>query len=346
VQLGRALAAVCDEDDRVALAFVRGVLEVAGIGSAGTRALVVRDRLPAVVTSTQQSQLFADVGRTSLRRRVGRVGAVDLDFKGADGWRLLVELKIDAGPGPDQIRRYLNTKAPLVAVVRDPADAAFKVDGDSPRNWLGAVSWESITPILRGLPIETDAGTWNELLDIATADGDLGKRRARSTQAGRDAAAALDLAWPKLVDSLVLAVERKHGKRAAALVADSHGRRNGGGTSGAGVGIALPSDRGPYRIWVGLWEADSAAPMISVAWYPPSARAAKRQLREAHARIENRGFEARDVGIYKRERSLPASAVRELGLAAVLAREAGIDIAELGRAGVLAVDIERLRERR
>lgn len=137
--------------------------------------------------------MYADVGRGVLRRRIERVGAVDLDFQGDGGWRLLVELKIDAGFGDGQQPRYLRTRHPLLAIVRDPALPQVESESKLATNGLGAVSWEAVVPVMRALPVEptTDATQWQELLDIAVKQGDLTKRsspRAKTGAAATEAA--------------------------------------------------------------------------------------------------------------------------------------------------------------
>jgi hypothetical protein len=346
VQLGRALHEVC-LDDKVARAFSVGLLELVLASGGDKAAKRLLERMPAEVTCSEQTHLFADVGRNSLRRRIERVGVVDLDFKGGRGWRLIVELKLDAPFGPSQRPRYLAARHPLVAVMRRAALDDEVRPGTDGGPWLGAVTWEALLPVLRSLPItaKSTAAQWSELLDVAMEDGDFAKQRAARTKTGKEAAGALEQAWPDLQAVFVAAVGKKHGKRAAKTFEDAIVPRHGGGRDGAGIGIATSADD-QWLAWVTLTEPQSTAPAIAVSWRPPPGRRAKRDLAAAHARLEQNGFEQRAEGQWMRQYALPSSDVRDLGLVGAIRNHVGQDLTEIARSGVLQLDVLELRESR
>jgi hypothetical protein len=339
------LHSICDDDNRVARAFVVGLLQAVQSGRPTAPAARLLAKLPAEVTASQQSHLFAPVGRSALRRRIERVGAVDLDFKGPGGWRLLVELKIDAVFGPEQRPRYLSTRIPLVAVIRDRSAYDRARDTDLPGNWLGVVSWEELIPVLRALPISGNRARaeWRELVALAIEDGDLiGGRRRRSQGQCKQAAAILHAAWPEVCAALISAVELKYGKRAARRLEAEVERKDSGSLDGAGIGIGLRSE--PV-VWIALREPASSSPVVSVSWRPPSGRGAAHRLRDAHVRLQALGFERRRAGgEYIRERWLPSSDVRDLGLPDTLVRRVTDDLLALVKTGVVADDVARVRD--
>jgi hypothetical protein len=69
---------------------------------------------------------------------------------GRDDWSVVVELKLTAGYGTQQLARYLDYGAPVLSVVghRD-VTVTREVSGHS--GWLGEALWRDLQPTLRGL---------------------------------------------------------------------------------------------------------------------------------------------------------------------------------------------------
>src|SRR3954451_16615398 len=106
-QLTRTLATVFGADEALAAAFVRSLV---------------------LVSKRRDGPAWAELPeRLGCRGEVDTAqGRVDLEFVDASGeWLILVELKIDAGYGHNQIERYLQTldvanpKHVLAAITRD-----------------------------------------------------------------------------------------------------------------------------------------------------------------------------------------------------------------------------------
>jgi hypothetical protein len=95
-------------------------------------------------------------------------------------WDVIVELKVHAGYGRDQLRRYLSSlrrvpNAYLVAVTRDDpryGEAGLLDDG----RWLGSIRWRHLLPGLRDLPIRRHALQlqWLLFLDVLEREGSMG----------------------------------------------------------------------------------------------------------------------------------------------------------------------------
>src|SRR5262245_43187530 len=110
-------------------------------------------------------------------------GRADLSFTDATGrWHAIVEIKIYAGYGHDQVGRYLRSlrsgeHGVVVAVTRDvPTRGESVVD----TRWAGSVQWGTLLPGLRRLrPIDPDlAAQWPLFLDVLEAEGDMGFTKA------------------------------------------------------------------------------------------------------------------------------------------------------------------------
>jgi hypothetical protein len=92
---------------------------------------------------------------------VVETGRLDLRFGDERAWDVIVELKLYASYGRDQLNRYLRAlhevkHAYLIAVTRDVPIYGETHLTNEPR-WLGSVRWRSLLPGLRALPIETEA---------------------------------------------------------------------------------------------------------------------------------------------------------------------------------------------
>jgi hypothetical protein len=112
-------------------------------------------------------------------------GRADLSFVSADRtWHVIIELKIHAGYGHDQLKRYLNSfhvaanRTVLAAVTRDvPTYGDLDIDD---ARWAGSVQWVRLLPGLRALkPSNADlAKQWPLLLDVLEEEGSMGFTQA------------------------------------------------------------------------------------------------------------------------------------------------------------------------
>jgi hypothetical protein len=160
-QLTQALAALFEAEPKVASAFVRLLLCPPGRPDLAGR--VDLSDLPSQLVCTPEE--------------VTRDGRLDLRFRQAE-WDVIVELKIDAGFGFEQLDRYLNSlsasrHAHLVAVTRDLP--RYGEPTSDPR-WLWSLQWRALLPALRKLPIESStlATQWEALLDVLVEEGSMG----------------------------------------------------------------------------------------------------------------------------------------------------------------------------
>lgn len=111
---------------------------------------------------------------------VVETGRLDLRFSDDDAWDVIVELKLYASYGRDQLDRYLSALRQvdhgyLIAVTRDvPIYGETHLD-EEPR-WLGSVRWRSLLPALRALPFESKAlgSQWRIFLDVLESEGSMG----------------------------------------------------------------------------------------------------------------------------------------------------------------------------
>lgn len=147
-ELTRVLAATLGADPGFAAAFARTVL--------------AHSKRPSDPRWKQLPQEFECRGEVLLP-----AGIVDLELSdAASGWRVLVELKIDAGYGSEQIERYLGELDPsderqiLVSITRDvPKYGDPPLDGR--RNWAGSLSWGALFNDLRELRPSTRSSRCN-----------------------------------------------------------------------------------------------------------------------------------------------------------------------------------------
>jgi hypothetical protein len=112
-------------------------------------------------------------------------GIVDISFTDAEGrWHAIVELKIYARYGSDQVGRYLRslrsaTHGVVVAVTRDVPTYGESVDDT---RWAGSVQWSTLLPGLRQLsPEDRDlAAQWPLSLDVLEEGRDMGFTKAKN----------------------------------------------------------------------------------------------------------------------------------------------------------------------
>lgn len=317
VQLGRALHAICQQDETVAEAFVIGVLSHAAMGPDGTQAARFAERIPHRVLCQGERELF-EVRRGHARDSARLAGRVDLYFTDEKKWQLAVELKIDSPLGPEQCERYLRARKPLVVITRDPtAVPAPKVGAKSGAGWLGAVSWSALKPDMEGLPlVGSDKEIWLELLEIMDQDGDFDQRRPPKKKELQRDIDIVDRVQSSVVDSFRNATVKRYRRngRELAETMKAYSVHYGGHAS-----FAIKTDEGTL-VEIVLRHSSTPSPVIAVTWFPPEKRSAMRSLREAHERLESRGFEQRAGKRYTHRASVPpASANSDISTAIQLA---------------------------
>jgi hypothetical protein len=291
-ELTQAIAAVLSEEPAMAAAFVRHVISRAPHG----------DRIDV---SGLPPELQCDAEQAIAE------GRADLSFHdAARRWQIVVELKIYAGYGHEQIVRYLrslpdSSRAALVAVTRDvPTYGDY--EGEDPR-WAGSVQWGRVLPGLRGLvPTDDDLrAQWPLFLDVLEEEGSMGFTKAN---------AELFQAWAKypyarkhlmdFVDSIrrpaldALRAELASAGRAdpacptIAVVATRGKTKKRAVVPRMGkilVGFSVPEGT-PERLWIGLWGWEEPHFIVEIP-YPaegsdPAARTASIEA------LMNAGFES------------------------------------------------------
>jgi hypothetical protein len=110
-------------------------------------------------------------------------GRLDLRFFDEAEWDVIVELKLYASYGRDQLQRYLDAlrdvkHAYLVAITRDVPTYGEAYLAGEPR-WLGSVRWRPLLLGLRDLPFTSDvlATHWRLFLDVLESEGSMGFTR-------------------------------------------------------------------------------------------------------------------------------------------------------------------------
>ena len=164
-ELTRALAAVLGAEPEMASEFVRLV-----VGKAPHGDRVDLGSLPARLRCSAEDKV--DEGRA------------DLTFADEEHrWHVIVELKIYAGYGHDQIGRYLRSarrsadRFVLAAITRDvPTYGDYEADDD---RWAGSTQWAKLLPGLRALRPQSPmlAEQWPLFLDVLEKEGSMGFTR-------------------------------------------------------------------------------------------------------------------------------------------------------------------------
>jgi hypothetical protein len=165
-ELTRAFASVLDVEPRMTSEFLRLVVRAAPYG----------DRIDL-------SDLPVEL-RCSAEERVAE-GRADLTLYDPERrWHAIVEIKLYAGYGTDQIHRYLRSFHPtakwraLVAITRNVP--YHGEDADDPC-WAGSVRWARLLPALRMLRPSNDAlaAQWPLFLDVLEEEGSMGFTNAK-----------------------------------------------------------------------------------------------------------------------------------------------------------------------
>jgi hypothetical protein len=283
-ELTRVLASALGADPGLAADFVRLVLE--------------HSKRSCDPRWEQLPQTFACRGEVVLVR-----GTVDLEFSDVgSGWRVLVELKIGAGYGNDQINRYLcsldasDERQVLVSITRDvPRYGDPPIDGL--RNWAGSVAWGSLFDGLRMLRPSNEklAVQWPLLLDVLEDEGSMGVTRvkpellrawAQAVPARQHAVAFMQGMRPSLLAGLQEALEPVFPDlapedRASAADTPTAGRR-----PQVDVNFFIPSG-GEARLAAQLWAWEDFRFTVSVR-YPADNRS--EAAKAALASLDAAGF--------------------------------------------------------
>lgn len=238
-------------------------------------------------------------------------GRVDLSFVDElRRWHVIVEIKIRAGYGPNQVCRYLQSldgapRAALVAVTRDVPTRGDSAGDD--RRWAGSVQWARLLPGLRSLtPTDPDlAAQWPLFLDVLEEEGSMGFTEANEQLF--KAWAAYPDARNHLVDFVdtlrrasLEALNRELGAAAGsdptlprAATEVSFGKSGRVVSPRFGkivVGYQIPADRPGERLWIGLWGWSEPRFMVEVP-YPAQSADLERRAETIEALL-TAGFES------------------------------------------------------
>lgn len=179
VQLTSVVAGVAAIDETFATRFAHAVLEQVAQDCAYTKAAQERlNPVPARLRCDTERALTGPAGEG-----LGRVDLVFESLEDPPNFTLLVENKLFAGFGPEQMKRYHESlralrkrggQGGLVAITRDVPTGGELVARDE--EWLGSIRWARLLPRLRRLTCEEAALTqqWALLLDVLDHQGDLG----------------------------------------------------------------------------------------------------------------------------------------------------------------------------
>ncbi|HWQ23382.1 MAG TPA: hypothetical protein VNK94_04685 [Gaiellaceae bacterium] len=160
-QLTRALASVFQCDPSMAGQFMNVVLPA-----------VDRDR--ALVAPTEMDCSTEEVVKD---------GRLDLRFR-ADGWDVIVELKIYAGYGRNWLDRYLSVLEGVdhayVAAITRSVPRYGEPERGIDRRWLGSVQWHRLLPGLRAIQSVDDhlSREWQLFLGVLEEEGSMGFTKA------------------------------------------------------------------------------------------------------------------------------------------------------------------------
>ena len=344
-ELTRTLAAVLDAEPAMAGDFVRLVLR-----SAPRSGHIDGSRLPPNLRCEAEQTL--------------EEGRVDLTFSDVNGeWRVLVEIKIDAGYGHEQIRRYLRSfrgdprRTVLVAITRNvPTYGDF---GDDDPSWAGSVQWAKLLPGLRTLqPANSSlALQWPLFLDVLESEGSMGftqpdvalfRAWAQYVYARGHMVDFVDSVRRPLLDALhhalaatadgrqpaELAAFRTRGKKAQRVVVPRFGK--------VVVGFRVPA-HGPERFWAGLWGWAEPRFMVEIPYPKPDAGRADARA-AALAALHDAGFESWRNRILTRYLPLTDELLRSRELEDTVVDFARASFGSIVESGVLGLAAEPLPE--
>lgn len=162
-QWQRVLRHALEQDFANVRAFAEGVLHSASKDpTSHRRALNHVESLPPKLLVSSEQRLHRTAGRGSRA-----LGSADLMLRsaGAEDWIVLVELKLMAGYGHQQLARYLEHGRPVLAVVCRRGAATAQEVSQHP-GWLGEAEWQDLVPTLRGFSWPRGGGEmWLAMLE-------------------------------------------------------------------------------------------------------------------------------------------------------------------------------------
>jgi len=212
----------------------------------------------------------------------GPLGTVDLSFRGARGWQLICELKINSRYERTQLQRYIKAGVPFVSVVRQPGSADPNLQRDA--NWLGEVAWSDIRPGLERLRLpQADAKLWRDILELIASDGDFDPKRGRPKPSAADEALVSQVRRTlTMALARVLSGHRDEDTKAFLDGLQSPVQRR----NSDWVGVELRQERRDHLVMsVWLRHAASQSPEVEIWWDAPGrsvARSLSQALRQEH----------------------------------------------------------------
>jgi hypothetical protein len=237
-------------------------------------------------------------------------GCADLSFTdGAGLWHAIVEIKIYARYGHDQVDRYVRSlrsvkHGVVVAVTRDvPTYGESVID----TRWAGSVQWSTLLPGLRQLrPADPDlAAQWPLFLEVLEAEGDMGFTKANNElfQAWANYPAArqhltefLDTMRRALLDELRAALVGPGAPGETAADFATRGKRVVVTQLGkVSVVFRVPAG-GPERMWVGVWGGPGQLYFFVDVGYPVATETDAEQRSKAVETLRGHGFKGVEDG--------------------------------------------------
>ncbi len=277
-QWQRILAFALREDLSNARAFAEALLRSATHDPTGyRRAEGLLERLPDAIRVFDEQRLHSDE-----RRGSPLSGRADLVLRsgGRDDWSVVVELKLTAGYGAQQLARYLEYGAPLLAVVGGRSDSAGQEVSGHER-WLGEAVWRDLQPTLRSFTWPRGGGVmWLALLDRMQAVWADPPSYAEELDRERDLVARLKSPlWDRM---RALVAEQVSPARAELVEVSEIGEEEGVD----GFVLVLTSgslDEATEALFVSPLFEGSHLQAVDIEWEDPAARTSRsRSLGELH----------------------------------------------------------------
>ena len=282
-QFGGVLESIC-QDSAGAGAFTEAVIAGAKLGNPGARRSVRRSHGRVACLGEQKLQVrLTRLGASSRAKDAGRV---DLQFSDHNGWVLAVELKLGAAFGHAQLRRYSDA-VPVAAIVRELDQLEDERELKQSASWVGVVTWRALLDDLRALPVaEPWRNQWSGLLDVMEADGDFDAGVPALPEV--DAQVALmEVAAQPVVDHLASQLEARYRSHSRIAINSLHPKPVR--QDRVWAGFAIEAADGPW-LYIAIRNLFADNPRLRIYYYPMPGRRAERRLREAHTRIERKGF--------------------------------------------------------
>lgn len=174
-QLTKAFGEFAEPDSEFAGRLAECLLRAAAAGNRRAQQLLAKS---VSVSGFGNEQRIGRVRNRGVLVRP-RGGQTDWEFR-ADGFRLIVEVKLRARLGPQQLERYLSefnrsaVDGGLLLLTQRLVDVPARVSRHG--RWLGQVLWSEALPLLAQIaPSDPErAAEWTELIAVVRRPGDLG----------------------------------------------------------------------------------------------------------------------------------------------------------------------------